>query len=271
MDADTRHQLKQNELAEALGRLRDFADARFWYWFIAIVIILGGYAAYRLWQRQQNTLLENTWSQLLAIGATDPGGAAGSIIQLQALINENSDANLVAAARLRLGNALMLQAYEDAAQRESLLREAEAAYVEVARSDTAPDPLAGAATYALGTVYESLREFEQARAMYQSLTEETRFLGTPYSGLASARLETLEEISTKVVFEPGDPPPPEPEITDIPTDVGPPVLPPGTETQPASTAPSSQPTSAAAPPQVEDTPATSREAEEQPSSQPSGT
>jgi hypothetical protein len=257
MDAETRHQLKQNEFAEALGRVRDFTDARFWYCVVAIVIIAGGWAGYRLWRGQQAATLESNWSQLLAIRVADPGGVGDSINRLNALISGNSDPKLVAAARLRLGNALRLQSLTDPMRRESLLREAAEVYAAVANTPEAPDSIAAAATYALGTAHESLREFDEARRMYEALGAEERFAGTPFTELAAQRLETLDEVMVKVDFMAGQAPPPEPVVPEIGAEVGPPL-----DIQPTSDESSGGSTEAGA------ESATSRPAAQSPSSQP---
>jgi len=260
MDADTRHQLKQNEFAEALSRLRDFTDARFWYCAIVIVIVAGGWAGYRLWQGQQAATLESNWSQLLAIRVVDPGGVGESVNQLNALISDNSDRKLVAAARLRLGNALTLQTLMDPMRRESLLREAVEAYAAIANTPEVPDSITAAATYALGTAHESLREFDEARRTYEALGTEERFAETPFRELAAQRLETLDEVTVKVVFMPGQAPPPAPVVPEIGPEVGPPL-----DNQPTSDESSGGSTEAGA------ESGTSREAAQSPSSQPADT
>jgi hypothetical protein len=271
MDAETRHQLKQNEFAEALSRLRDFTDARFWYCVIVIVIVAGGWAGYRLWRKQQATMLESNWNQLLGIRMMDPGAVGESVNQLNALITDNSDPKLVAAARLRLGNALTLQALSDPVRRESLLREAVEVYAAIANAPDAPDSIAAGATYALGTAHESLREFDEARRTYEALGTEERFAETPFKEMAAQRLETLDELTVKVEFMPGQAPPPQPVVPEIGPEVGPPTSAAAAETQAALPAPASQPTSAESPGESTKAGAesgTPREAAQSPSSQP---
>lgn len=274
MDADTRHQLKQNEFAEALSRLRDFTDARFWYCVIVIVIVAGGWAGYRLWQSQQATILENNWSQLLAIRMMDPGGVGESVNQLNALITDNSDPKLVAAARLRLGNALTLQALLDPLRRESLRREAVEVYAAIANTPEVPDSIAAAATYALGTAHESLREFDEARRTYEALGTEERFAETPFKEMAAQRLETLDGVTVKVVFMAGQAPQPRPVVPEMGPEVGPPTSTAAAATQAAGPPLDNQPTSDESSGGSTEGGAesgTSREAAQSPSSQPADT
>ncbi len=274
MDAETRHQLKQNEFAEALSKLRDFTDARFWYCVIVIVIVAGGWAGYRLWQGQQAATLESNWSQLLAIRMMDPGGVGESINQLNALISDNSDPKLVAAARLRLGNALTLQTLMDPMRRESLLREAVEVYAAIANTPEVPDSIAAAATYALGTAHESLREFDEARRMYAALGAEERFAETPFKEMAAQRLETLDEVTVKVVFMPGQAPPPKPVVPEMGPEVWPPTSAAAAETQAAGPPLDSQPISdesSGGSTEAGAESATSGDAAQSPSSQPADT
>ena len=274
MDADTRHQLKQNEFAEALSLLRDFTDARFWYCVIVIVIVAGGWAGYRLWQSQQATILENNWSQLLAIRMMDPGGVGESVNQLNALITDNSDPKLVAAARLRLGNALTLQALLDPLRRESLRREAVEVYAAIANTPEVPDSIAAAATYALGTAHESLREFDEARRTYEALGTEERFAETPFKEMAAQRLETLDGVTVKVVFMAGQAPQPRPVVPEMGPEVGPPTSTAAAATQAAGPPLDNQPTSDESSGGSTEGGAesgTSREAAQSPSSQPADT
>lgn len=274
MDADTRHQLKQNEFAEALSRLRDFTDARFWYCVIVIVIVAGGWAGYRLWQGQQAATLESNWSRLLAIRMMDPGGVGESINQLNALISDNSDPKLVAAARLRLGNALTLQTLMDPMRRESLLREAVEVYAAIANAPEVPDSIAAAATYALGTAHESLREFDEARRTYEALGAEERFAGTPFKELAAQRLETLDEVTAKVVFMAGQAPPPQPVVPEMGPEFGPPASAAAAATQAAGPPLDSQPISdesSGGSTEAGAESGTSREGAQSPSSQPADT
>ena len=274
MDADTRHQLKQNEFAEALSRLRDFTDARFWYCVIVIVIVAGGWAGYRLWQSQQATILENNWSQLLAIRMMDPGGVGESVNQLNALITDNSDPKLVAAARLRLGNALTLQALLDPLRRESLRREAVEVYAAIANTPEVPDSIAAAATYALGTAHESLREFDEARRTYEALGTEERFAETPFKEMAAQRLETLDGVTVKVVFMAGQAPPPRPVVPEMGPEVGPPTSTAAAATQAAGPPLDNQPTSdesSGGSTEAGAESGTFREAAQSPSSQPADT
>ena len=64
MDADTRHQLKQNELAETLSKLRDFSDKRTLTWLAVIVAIALVYAGYRYWSWQHEVGVTEAYQTL---------------------------------------------------------------------------------------------------------------------------------------------------------------------------------------------------------------
>jgi len=243
MDADTRHQLKQNELAEALGRLRSLGDRNFWLWLVIIILIFGGWGSYRLWRSQKEALLATTWSQLLEVNTLGSADPTAAIDQLQLLSADSTDAKLTAAARVRLGGALLSKAVEDADQRDALLSRAEQTFLQVVQSPESPKPLAAAATFALGSVYESQHRLDDAQRVYRELIDDERFADLPYGELAQERLDSFDELREKVVFTPGDPPSATqpaslPSTNPIQNPMGPPV-----ESQPASA-----PTAEAQPP-----------------------
>lgn len=228
MDAETRHKLKTNEFGEAIERLITFNDPRLKYWLGAIVVIALAVGGYRLWTWNQRNAVATAWRDLSQIDAS--GNAQRDVVpELQALIDNNSDPQLRAAARLRLGYALVKR-YNAGAGDESVLRQAETALKEAAADSQTPAPLAASALLLQGTVYESLHDWDQARRAYETL-KEPRFDGIPARGIAMQRIDTLPELARQVQFLPGNTPPP-PD-----TSVGPQPEP---ATQPA-TAPATPP------------------------------
>lgn len=239
MDADTRHQLKQNELAQALGKIRTLGDRQLIGWIAVLVVIAASYTGYRMYKGGKAAALEGGWAQLANAGSVfNPVNSPEADAQLRALIADQSDPTLLSSARLTLAQTLVRAAYNETQRRELLLKEAEALLRQIIDDPAAPGSVAAAATYAIGSVYESLGQFEQAKASYADLADNARFAGSPFVSIGAERRDSVDELAkTKVVFEPGDPPPPPKPVAPLG-----PELPFGPTTEPTTQA--SQPTSA---------------------------
>ena len=64
MDADTRHQLKQNELAEALGRLRDWDNPSTRYTLMGLLVIVVLFASWKWFGYTHRRGAEQSWERL---------------------------------------------------------------------------------------------------------------------------------------------------------------------------------------------------------------
>lgn len=215
MDADTRHQLKQNELVEALGKLRGLKDdPKTFYTLIAVAVVIVAVVVWLGWRYSREHALQQGWQRLatistgLAVG--DETQVAGAEQDLRAMIAEASDPGLAGYARLRLARSRVDRAMAQPEGREAALQEARD-LLEQIRSDPATRPmLDAAAAFLLATTCESLREIDRAREVYESLTQDTRYAGSPYVELARWRLEDIDTLTVRVAFAPGHPPQPEP-------------------------------------------------------------
>ena len=201
MDADTRHQLKQNEFAEFLGKILDLNDKRTIAWLVVILVIALGYAGYNFWNWRQNVNLSESYQKLNAIDASDPTMGDGPLNELRQLIAGTSQPGLVAMARLQLARGLEVRGLEPG--NEAKLDEAAKEYTTLVNMNRAPNSLKAAAVYRLGTVKESQRDMDAARGFYKQLSEEARFVGSPFVALADSRLSLLDQLSDPVVFTPG--------------------------------------------------------------------
>lgn len=201
MDADTRHQLRQNELAEALSKIWDFSDRRSLTWLGVIVVIALAYVGYKYWGWRQQTNLIQAERALSSLNPADPSLGNAPLDQLRRLIAENSDPGLLGRARLLLAQGLEARGLgPDGAER---LQQAERVYQEILAMPQAPAVVKAPAKYRLGILYETRRDFEAARETYTSLSTDSGFAGSPFTGLAEARLESLDELAKQVTFEAG--------------------------------------------------------------------
>lgn len=249
MDADTRHQLKQNELAEALAKLRDLRDPRFLYTVGAVVVIAIGVLAWYGWRYTQRQSLEQGWQRLEKIAASmsagDPAVTASAQSDLRTMIRDTSSHWLLGYARLELARSLVETGLLQPTDREANFAEAVKVLTELRTDPDAPPLINAPATFLLATTHESLREFDQAKDLYQALVNDARYAGSPYTTLATERLADIETLAAPVVFVPGDPPPP--ALASAPATASAPVATAPVATAPA-TPPSEEPTAPDAPP-----------------------
>jgi len=214
MDADKRHQLKQNELAEAINRLRDVRDPRFLATLGVLAVVVVGLLGWKAWNYSQRLKLEQTSQRLStlqeALNSFDGARIARAQEELRELLSTARNADLVAAARLLLARSRYDQAMRMAAERPAGFEEAAAQLEQINATPGVSPMLQAAATYLLANTYESLRRFDEARTLWQRLSRDAQYAGTPYRALAEGRLLTMDELSTAVAFRPGDPPPPPP-------------------------------------------------------------
>jgi len=211
MDADTRHELKQNELAEALARLRNLRDPGFLYSAIALGLIVVGVIIWYGWRYSQQRHLEDVSRRLVeaqdALFSREGTRVAGAQEDLRGLIKQAKEPDLAAAARLLLARAHYDQAMSAPEQRVAGFEEA-ARLLEEIRQDTRINAvLDAAATYLLANTYESLWRIDEAKQLWTRLAEDNRYVGTPYKDLARDRLADLAELAP-VAMQPGAPPAP---------------------------------------------------------------
>jgi len=249
MDADTRHQLKTNELVQLLSRI-DLSDRRLWYWIVGVGLVVVLYFGWKLRNWQARAALDLEWQSLRSLDTSTKHGDA-PLEQLRRLISENSDPRVVAAARLRLGNALFERAGENTAESSSYLDEAVRELAAVAESADVPPAMPAAALFKLGKVYETRREFDQARQVYERLRDDSRFEGVPFRELAADRLELLDKLAARIELQPGLAPLPPPA------------------SKPASAPSASSPHAAPQPSLPTSAPASEYERREQPAATPS--
>lgn len=214
MDADTRRQLKTNELADALASLKDLKSPRFLYSAGAVVVLAIAVLAWFGWRYSQRLAAERDWDRLervvLGLSDADANVASGAQNELRAMLQEKLPPSVLGYARIELARSRVEQGLAQPTERPAAFEEA-AKMLEQVRSDPESTPLLQAeATFLLASTYESLRQFEGAKELYQSLAQDTRYAGSPYKALADFRLADLDKLAKPVAFVPGEPPPPPP-------------------------------------------------------------
>lgn len=241
MDAETRHELQQNELGQLLSRLKSLSAREMLTYLGTIVVVILVFVGYRTWQNSVLNAKSQAWNDLLMAGAPKPAADGGEVEApdrveaLRTFMQTHSEPAALAAGRLRLARALIDKAASDGAQRQDLLDDALKNLDALRADSTVSQPLRAAATLLAGTAYETRRDATKAREMYQ-LFESDNLKSSALAGIAKQRLDTLDQVSASVPFTPGLPPPP-PEPTTQPTAATLPAAPNATiltTTQPAT-------------------------------------
>jgi hypothetical protein len=241
MDARTRHELKQNELAEVLGRLRHLNDPRIRQALVAVGVVIVVVLAFFAWKSSRRSAQEQSWQALQDLITSAEGGDAASVEQartgLRDLIAKGGDAVVLGFARLQLASLRVGDALAQPEQRPAGFEEAVKLLGEVRSAPDTPPVLFASASFALAGAYESLREFDKARELYTALANDAKFEGMVYKGMAAERLASLEDVKAAVAFTPGGPP----ATVEPPSEAGaaPQVsgLPPGMTMQPSGAPP----------------------------------
>lgn len=215
MDAKTRHELKQNELAAALDGLRHFDSPATRWTLVAIVAIVVLYAGWKVWAYTQARAVEGDWQRMVSITSAaapdDPAALAATIDGLRTLIGDAANDEVRHVAQLRLARAYYSQALVDTQQRDSALAEAQRVLTDLLGSGNVKPSVLGAAYYMQGSVAESAGKFDEARQSYEKITSDvSRFDGVPFVELATGRLKTMDNLVMPATFAPGNPPAPTP-------------------------------------------------------------
>lgn len=202
MDAETRHQLKTNELGEALRRLGQLEDPRLLWVLVGVLVVLIGWAGYRYVSQQRQQEVAQAWESVVQYSgpaALDDQAtrALGSIAQ------DAPNAAVSAAARLRLRLSERSDALD--AGDKAALGGIATELLAMADSSSVPRPFRAAALYAAGVTHEDQGLYDEARAIYRRLQSD-EFGGSPFSEFAQMRIDALEGGVPEVVFKPGMPP-----------------------------------------------------------------
>ncbi len=209
MDADTRHQLKQNELAEAIQKLREL-DKSTVYLIVAILVIIVLFAAYRIWTWQSARAEAANWQSLVQMGQPATGASPDMLDGLRGIADGSTTSALSNAARLELAGALAAEATETS-DPQKLTEAAAVLQPLVDQHLQIPPAVGGPALYLLAGIQESQRDFDGARATYEMLQSD-HFAGSSLQVLVSAKLDSLDSLRTPIALQPGLPPQPQSEV-----------------------------------------------------------
>lgn len=212
MDADTRHELKQNDLASALTKLQ-LVETKKWLQLIGLVVLgVAIVVGYKVWAGMRESARDRAWSELSLTNPEAPKDGEDPLAKLRQLVNDNHDAAFQAAARTKLAAALLVKASKDDAQSDALLREASQTLAGAPRSGVAAG-FRASAELLQAQVHESLHEFDKARALYESIAKNPDYAGFPQAQIAPLLSTSLDKIQVEAKFLPGMKPMPTPPTT----------------------------------------------------------
>lgn len=234
MDAETRQQLKTNELADRLLKVGAWVDRNWLHLTIALAAVVGTIVAARFWSSSRKAAAERAWAEMLEV-QLEPSLGDAPLDQLRRMIDETQDEQLRQVCRLRVATGLMRRGIDGGD--DKLLAESQAAFEQLLSGVGDDRNLHASVLFRLGSVYESRRNLDKAREVYTSLTTDARFEGNPLREMASARLSSLDMLKSRVEFAPGVAPPP--AIPDLPPELMDSAATPTTSSAPGSGAASS--------------------------------
>lgn len=233
MDAEHRHELKTNELADWLGHLPQFLkdNANTIIGVALICIALITWPLFNRMSRQKDMAQQSEMTQSIqmldqdvyqVVSAPDDDVLAQTealntmLVNADTLIEKAAEAdnpNLAALAMIKGAQAIRTQLHLtktlDAETLETQIEKARQAYQEAI--DTAQTPtLKAMAQLGLGLCSEELGQTAQAAEIYQKIIDNEAYQATPLPVQAQQRLDGLEENAEAFVFAEA----PQPETTE---------------------------------------------------------
>ena len=223
MKSEHRHELKTNELAQWIADFPQWAKKNMRmiiYVSVAVIVVVAYYAWYDyrknvvLAQQQERltSLLSKLAQSKQEVLRVQSQGQDYSFI-LNQIANELDDfaqkaENEQAAAlaltkkaealRIELHYRLVPADEQNAAEQINRAKSDYSRAIEMAHANPS---LKAIATYGLGLCEEELGNFDQARQIYQQITEDAAFQGTVAVVLSENRLKIMEDYREKVAFK----------------------------------------------------------------------
>ena len=221
MDAEHRHELKTNELADWLTHAPQYFrdNARTIIGLVLIIIALITWPLFNrmrtkadLRQKAQTTdmITEAEQTKLLVLQTQMQGGGpletlVMSANSLKVAAAEAESDQLAALALITAGEAFRADLHYKSPDADTLviedrIRKARQAYEQAAEKAGANASLAAMAKFGLGLCAEDMGDFDEAGRIYQSIADNQDFEGTVFPTRAKLRLEEMEDNKGIFVF-----------------------------------------------------------------------
>lgn len=236
MDAEHRHELKTNELADWIGHFPDFcrknAKTIIGVGFIIAAVVVFFYshrvrAKSRFEQEAQAiSLIERLdYSKLMTIqGQQTNTAAAGSILRSAEMLKfaaaEAKSPHIAALLLIKQGNALRSDLHYRAEEVDAdiignQITEARTVYENALIQAQGNNTLVAMANFGLGMCAEEIGDYTKAEKIYNSIITDASFAGTVLPQQAQDRLDNIADNKMRFVFVAA---PPKPEIV-MPEDI----------------------------------------------------
>jgi len=249
MKAERRHELKENELAQALGDLATYVRTH----GTRLVLIVGGAVAALLvgwyYVSSRSEAASRDWQRYTELLSTqDQLGLEGTVGEFREIGDNASKDALAMHALARAGHnalTLALQA-PTASDAQRYTREAEEAFNELLRRFRGKPIARGVALSGLALAAENrfivdgdASQKEVARRHLESIKNDPELNATPMQSQAISRLNILDDIFKPVTFDPPRlPPKPAAAPSEATGDLPGFISPPASDVDPADEAPS---------------------------------
>jgi predicted negative regulator of RcsB-dependent stress response len=221
MDAEHRHELKRNELAEALSHLKEWRniDRQTLTTIAIVVVIILGWIAVKTWSWAAEQSRYNAWQRYSQITRTAGPDGMVPLDELRSAAKGGLSSEVTPLAKLELADALIRNADLDSVNHDSLLGEAMdniKSVIPIVAAMESP-VMHASALLTKARIEESLGQYDAARQTYAEL-QQPKFAGSPYTtplgagtafeqpSLVEQRLESLGEVTDLVALKPGFPP-----------------------------------------------------------------
>lgn len=224
MRADRRHELKENELAQALQNARVYLDVHGKQIGMGALIVLAVMAAVTFAMRSRAAAVEDVWRRRNQLNFESLEEGKKSLATLEGITHELSDRSFVMGALMDQGReALRLAQQVPFPPDAELNRKARRAFEDLL-ARFSDNPLAtGSALCGLATVEENefvldndLSHKDKAGAYLDRVVADPRLNSTPYQRMALDRIKSLDATFSKVTTQ-APPPLPPPLPTETPS------------------------------------------------------
>jgi len=206
MKTRRRHELKQNVLDAELGRFVSFFKRHgsriMWAALIASLLVLGSVYAYRQYRLRRQR--PQTQYDALKLRATDPKAAPGELLDgFTALTEQDGNERIAALACVEVGDiyaarALLGGSKLPSAERESLSRLADEYYRRAVDKFPAERLAVARAHFGLAKLAESRRDWDAARAEYETIGRMRDVAGYAVAQLAEQALSDIDNLTEPV-------------------------------------------------------------------------
>ena len=214
MDAEHRHELHQNDLAEFMAHFGEWWSKHGLRTLLIVFVAVGAVFLFRLHRTSEQRAHDQVWNDL---------AQATSAAQYRGVARSHDNPTIQALAYLRAGDLELRKAIapvekpaeddepadDPTERRKKLLDAAEQDYNAVIDNPAAHTAIRLNALLGLASVAESRLSWDEAKEIYQQIQDQASEGYEGIENIALRRVGALERAAIPVVFAPDPPPPPD--------------------------------------------------------------